>query len=80
MTDIILLYHKSRFLWLDDGIEIASRYFAIVRLATLIPFSFNKSAILLSLSGFTGLSLLMSSFIKALIAVAEHSPPAAVET
>jgi hypothetical protein len=53
---------------------------AIVRRATLIPFSFSNPAILLSLSGFTGLSLLTNSLINARIAVAEHSPPSAVET
>jgi len=57
-----------------------SRYLAIVRLATLIPFSFKKAAILLSLSGFSGLSSSINSLIKDRIAIAEHSPPPAVET
>lgn len=72
--------HKKRFLWLDEGMDIASRYFAIVRRATLIPFSFSKSDILLSLNGFTGLSLPINSLINALMAVDEHSPPPTVDT
>ena len=46
--------------------NIASRYLAIVRLATWMPFSFKKSAILLSLSGLAGSSLLINSLMIAL--------------
>ena len=45
-----------------------------------MPFSFSRYDILLSLNGFAGFSFSTNSFIIALIAVAEHSPPASVET
>lgn len=72
--------YKMRFLSFEGGINIASRYLAIVLLATLMPFSFKRSAILLSLNGLEGFSLPMSSLMKALMAVEEHSPPPSVDT
>lgn len=64
----------------DGGIDIASRYFAMVRLATLMPCSSRMVAILLSLSGFLADSAATSFLIIARIAVDEHSPPEAVLT
>src|SRR5690554_8010782 len=59
---------------LDDGIFNASRYFAIVRRATLIP-SFDRiRAIWLSLSGFSGSSAATSLRILARTAVDDCSP------
>jgi len=65
---------------LDGGIDSDSRYLAIVRRATLIPFSSSSSVILLSLSGFRVFSAAMSFLMIARIAVEEHSPPPLVET
>src|SRR5262245_5631579 len=59
---------------LDDGIFIASRYFATVRRATVMPPSDSICAIWLSLSGFSGSSALTSLRIFARTAVDDCSP------
>ena len=59
---------------------IASRYFATVRRATLIPLSERIPASLLSLKGFCGFSAAMSFLIKARMAVEDASPPVTVDT
>ena len=73
-------HYKTRFLWLDGGTDMASRYFAMVLRATLIPFPLIKDEILLSLNGFAEFSQLINSWINARIAVDEHSPPSCVDT
>ncbi len=45
----IKLAYSRRLRWLDGAMPRDSRYFAIVRLATWIPWSASKAAILLSL-------------------------------
>jgi hypothetical protein len=65
---------------LEGGIDRDSRYFATVRLATLIFFSFSSAAILLSLNGLRGFSSAVSFWISARIAVLEISPPDWVPT
>ena len=60
--------------------ESDSRYFAMVRLATLMPCSAKISAILLSLNGLAGISAATSFLINSRIAVDEHSPPFSVLT
>ena len=64
----------------DGGIAMDSRYLATVLRATCIPSSTNVVAILLSDKGFVESSAAMNFRIMARIAVAEHSPPLAVET
>lgn len=59
----------------EDGIAMASRYFATVLRATLIPCSDRIAASLLSLSGLEEFSAAMSFFNRARIAVEEHSAP-----
>ena len=73
-------YYAKRLRSLEGGITIASRYLATVRLATLIPRSANKLAILLSLSGLALFSAAINFLISARIAVEEHSPPLLVLT
>ena len=70
----------SRFLSLDGGIESDSRYFAIVRRATLIPFASKICVILLSLRGLWIFSSATILLMIARIAVDENSPPSWVET
>jgi hypothetical protein len=65
---------------LDGGIERDSRYFATVRLATVMFCFCNITAILLSLNGFLGFSSAVSFLIIARIAVLETSPPLALLT
>ena len=57
-----------------------SRYLATVRRATCIPSATSVLAILLSDNGFVASSAAMNFLIMARIAVAEHSPPLAVDT
>lgn len=64
----------------DGGIAMDSRYLATVLRATCIPSATNVLAILLSDNGFVASSAAMNLRIMARIAVAEHSPPLAVET
>ena len=59
---------------------MASRYFAMVRRATLMPCSANNTVILLSLSGFFFFLSATNFFIIARMAVDEHSPPESVAT
>ena len=60
--------------------DIASRYLATVRLATLMPCSAKSCDSLLSLNGLRAGSALMSVFMCARMAVDEHSPPSLVLT
>ena len=59
---------------------IASRYFATVLRATLIPLATSSFSILLSLSGLAASSSVISFLIIARIAVAEQTPPSTVPT
>ena len=68
------------FLWLDEGIESDSRYFATVLLATMIPVSQSIFAMALSERGFALFSDSMIFLIFARMAVDEHSPPELVLT
>ena len=62
---------------LDDGMFIASRYFATVRLATLMPWSPSMFAIFESLSGLLGFSAPISLRIFARTDVDDCSWPSA---
>src|SRR5690606_21434956 len=62
---------RRRFLSLDEGICIDSRYLATVRRATLTPVALSSSTSLLSDSGLRGGSSWMSFLIMARIAVLE---------
>src|SRR5450830_1012620 len=66
--------------WLAAGIERDSRYFAMVRRATIIPCLLKISVIWLSDKGFFAFSSLTICLIKARIAVAEQAPPDSVDT
>jgi hypothetical protein len=73
-------YLDSRILRsLDEGMFMASRYFATVLLATDIPSSFSKFVILLSESGFTGFSAPISLRIFARTDVDAWSYPVSVD-
>src|SRR5713101_1114907 len=65
---------------LTGGIISASRYLAMVRRATTMPWSPRSSAMALSVSGVFGVSAPISWRISARIAVAEHAPPVSVAT
>jgi hypothetical protein len=72
--------YTKRFRSLEDGIAMASRYFATVLRATLIPCSDKTLASLLSLKGLCGFSAAMSFLMSARIAVEDASPPPCVDT
>ena len=57
-----------------EAIPIDSRYFAMVRLATFMPSSPSSLAILLSLNGLIGFSVVKICLISARIAVEEAAP------
>ena len=79
-TSSLLLAYSRRLRWFDGGMDNDSRYFAIVLLATIMPCSVSKSAILLSLNGLAGFSAATNFLMSALMAVEEHSPPLSVLT